>query len=101
MQAAITADQQRAAAAACAASIGPARAFYSTADHAEDLEAVRAVARLRQDRALRRLVRDEAGDGLRLAHPDHVDRLVLDSVLPPDLPDPYSANVARATCRRR
>ena len=30
-----------------------------------------------------------------LAHPDHVERLLLDSVLPPELPDPYSANVLR------
>jgi pimeloyl-ACP methyl ester carboxylesterase len=30
-----------------------------------------------------------------LAHPDHVERLVLDSVLPPDQPDPYQANVLR------
>ena len=28
-----------------------------------------------------------------LAYPDHVSRLLLDSVLPPDLPDPYEANV--------
>ena len=32
----------------------------------------------------------------RSAHPDHVERLVLDSVLPPSLPDPFSANVAQA-----
>jgi pimeloyl-ACP methyl ester carboxylesterase len=30
-----------------------------------------------------------------LAHPSHVERLVLDSVLPPEGPDPYSANVLR------
>ena len=34
-----------------------------------------------------------------LAHPDHVERLVLDSVLPPERPDPYSANdAARPAC---
>ncbi len=41
LQTANTADSERAAATACADSIGPQRAFYSTADHAEDLEAVR------------------------------------------------------------
>ena len=30
-----------------------------------------------------------------LAHPDHVERLLLDSVLPPEEPDPYEANVLR------
>ena len=28
-----------------------------------------------------------------LAHPDHVERLLLDSVLPPELPDPFFTNV--------
>ena len=31
--------------------------------------------------------------GVRAAHPDHVERLLLDSVLPPELPDPFVANV--------
>ena len=41
VQAAITADEQRTAATTCADTIGPNREFYWTADHAEDLEAVR------------------------------------------------------------
>ena len=31
-----------------------------------------------------------------LAHPDQVERVVLDSVVPPNLPDPYRGNVLRA-----
>src|SRR5262249_59107875 len=31
-----------------------------------------------------------------LAHPDHVERLLLDSVVPPELPDPYDSDVLRA-----
>ena len=69
VQAAVTADQQRAAAAACAGTIGPKRDFYSTAEHAEDLDAVRQSLGLRQGRALRRLLRDEAGDGVRARAP--------------------------------
>jgi len=95
LQTAVTADAQRAAAAACASVIGPRRAFYSTADHAEDLEAVRTA--LGFDRV--GLYGVSYGTKLALAyalvHPDHVDRLLLDSVLPPELPDPYSADVLR------
>jgi pimeloyl-ACP methyl ester carboxylesterase len=31
-----------------------------------------------------------------LAHPDRVDRLILDSILPPEFPDPYNADTLRA-----
>ncbi len=41
LQGAVTADAQQSAATACANVIGATRAFYSTAEHAEDLEAVR------------------------------------------------------------
>ena len=53
-------------------------------------------ARVRQDRALRRLVRDEARAGVRARPPDHVERLLLDSVVPPERPDPYGADDLRA-----
>lgn len=95
VQAALTADQQRAAAAACAGRIGPSRAFYSTAEHAEDLDAVR------QSLGFDKIALYGVSYGTKLAmayalaHPTHVERLVLDSVLPPEGPDPYSANVLR------
>ena len=95
VQLALTADQQRAAAAACAGTIGPNRAFYSTAEHAEDLDAVR------QSLGLDKIALYGVSYGTKLAmayalaHPSHVERLVLDSVLPPEGPDPYSANVLR------
>lgn len=95
LQTANTADAERAATAVCAASIGAARDFYSTADHAEDLDAVR------QSLGLNKIALYGVSYGTKLAmayalaHPDHVDRLLLDSVLPPELPDPFSANVAR------
>src|SRR5262249_56335285 len=41
LQRAITADAQQTAAAACADTIGPTRAFYSTPDHAQHPDAVR------------------------------------------------------------
>jgi len=83
-------------ASACASSIGPSASLYGTADHVEDLDAVRAS--LGFDKIV--LYGVSYGTKLALAyafaHPDHVDRLVLDSVLPTDLPDPFGANVARA-----
>jgi pimeloyl-ACP methyl ester carboxylesterase len=81
--------------AACASSIGPAAALYGTADHVEDLDAVRA------SLGLDKIALYGVSYGTKLAlayasaHPTHVDRMVLDSVLPTNLPDPYGANVAR------
>ena len=74
----------------------PPRDFYSTAEHAEDLEAVR------QSLGVDKIALFGVSYGTKLAlayalaHPDHVERLLLDSVLPPELPDPYEANVLRA-----
>lgn len=93
LQRANTADAERAAATACAVALGAQRDFYSTADHAEDLDAVRQA--LGYDKIA--LYGVSYGTKLALAyalaHPDHVERLLLDSVLPPELPDPFSANV--------
>jgi pimeloyl-ACP methyl ester carboxylesterase len=95
IQAAVTADQQRDAATACAAQIGPTRAFYSTADHAEDLEAVRQALGFDKVALFGVSYGTKLAMAYALAHPDHVERLLLDSVLPPEGPDPYSANVLR------
>ena len=95
LQTALTADAQRAAAGQCASIIGSGRVFYGTADHAEDLDAVRQA--LGADKVA--LFGVSYGTKLSLAyalaHPDHVERLVLDSVLAPEQPDPYSADVLR------
>ena len=91
-----TSATEQAAVSACADALGATRAFYGTLEHAEDLEAVRAS-----------IGADKVGlwgvsYGTKLAmayafvHPDRVDRLLLDSVLPTDLPDPFFSNVLRA-----
>ncbi len=96
LQTANTADAERAAATACASAIGPPRDFYSTATHAEDLEAVR------QSLGYNKIALYGVSYGTKLAmayalaHPDHVERLLLDSVLPPELPNPFSANTLQA-----
>jgi pimeloyl-ACP methyl ester carboxylesterase len=95
VQAAITADQQRTAAAGCGASIGPAAAFYSTHEHAEDLEAVRQALGFDKIALYGVSYGTKLAMAYALAHPDHVERIALVSVLPPEGPDPYSANVVR------
>jgi pimeloyl-ACP methyl ester carboxylesterase len=80
----------------CAATLGPQRAFYGTADHAEDLEAVR------QWLGVDRIAIWGVSYGTKLAlayalaHPDHVERLLLDSVVPPEGSDPFGAGVLQA-----
>jgi len=95
VQTALTADQQRAAAAACAGTIGPTRSYYSTAEHAEDLDAVRQALGLDKIALYGVSYGTKLAMAYALAHPTHVERLVLDSVLPPEGPDPYSAGVLR------
>lgn len=96
LQVAMTEEANRAAAEACGLSLGAAANFYSTATHAEDLEAVR------QSLGVDKVALYGVSYGTKLsmayalAHPDHVSRLLLDSVLPPELPDPYEASVFRS-----
>jgi pimeloyl-ACP methyl ester carboxylesterase len=96
LQRAITADQQQISAGGCATTIGAARDFYSTGEHAEDLDAVRASLGLGKVALYGVSYGTKLSLSYALAHPDRVDRLLLDSVLPPELPDPYSADVLRA-----
>ena len=80
----------------CASSIGPAASLYGTADHAADLDAVRAS--LGFDTVA--VYGVSYGTKLALAYasafPTHVSRIVLDSVLPTNFPDPFSSDVLRA-----
>jgi pimeloyl-ACP methyl ester carboxylesterase len=96
LQKAATADTEQSAAAACAAQLGPQRDFYSTADHAEDLDAVRQALGFDKVGLYGVSYGTKLALAYALAHPDHVERLLLGSVLPPELPDPYEANVLQA-----
>jgi pimeloyl-ACP methyl ester carboxylesterase len=88
-----TAERFASLAAACAAIIGPQRVFYSTRDHADDMDAVRAA--LGVDKI--GLYGVSYGTKLALAYalgyPAHVERIALDSVVPVDYPDPFDQNV--------
>jgi pimeloyl-ACP methyl ester carboxylesterase len=84
---------------ACAAALGPRRAFYTTLDSADDIERVRlalGIARLG-------LFGTSYGTKVALAYaehyPEHVERLLLDSVVPLDGPDPFERDVFKAVPR--
>ena len=101
LQRAETADTEQVAAGACATQLGAQRDFYSTADHAEDLEAVRQALGFDKVALYGVSYGTKLALAYALAHPDHVERILLGSVLPPGLPDPYEANVLARTCPRR
>ena len=96
LQAAVTPTGEDKLAAACAASLGPDASLYGTADHIEDLDAVRAALGFDQVALFGVSYGTKLALSYASAHPDNVNLLVLDSVLPPSLPDPFSANVLRA-----
>ena len=80
-------------AAGCAASIGATRDFYSTHDHAEDTEAVRLALGVDKIGIWGTSYGTKLALAYALAYPTHVERLLLDSVLPTDYPEPFEANV--------
>jgi pimeloyl-ACP methyl ester carboxylesterase len=97
----------RAAVQACARGIGPRRQFYTTLDTVADLEV------LRRALGIEKWVVDGVSYGSYVAarygllHPDHVEKLVLDSVVPHDGVDtlavrsmPATARVLRDACRQ-
>ncbi|HEY2371295.1 MAG TPA: alpha/beta fold hydrolase [Gaiellaceae bacterium] len=83
-------------AAECAAELGSGTSYYSTADHAADLEAVR------QALGFPRIAVMGVSYGTRLAlayasaYPQHVDRLVLDSIVPPDQDSAFESDTLKA-----
>jgi pimeloyl-ACP methyl ester carboxylesterase len=94
------------AAGACGRSIGPRRSFYTSADSADDLEALRI--RL----GVPRIALYAVSYGTRVAveyarrYPDRVERMILDSPVSIDAPDPLAretlgavGRVLRAVCR--
>jgi len=82
-------------AASCADSLGPQRDFYSTHEHAEDLEAVRASLGVDKVALWGTSYGTKLALAYALAHPDHVERLLLDSVVPTDR-DTYGTSVLKA-----
>lgn len=101
LQAGLRADRATLAAlfSRCAAQLGPAAGLYSTRDHAEDLEAVRAALGFERIGIWGTSYGTKLAVAYALAHPERVDRLVLDSVLPPEGPDALGLDTLRAVPR--
>jgi len=90
----VTLEQEQALTRECADQIGPTRQFYATRDHAEDIEAVRQALDLGKIGLYGVSYGTKLALAYALAHPGSVDRLLLDSVVPPDYPDPFDRVVA-------
>ena len=84
---------------ACAEQIGPERAFYTSLDSVADIEA------LRKALGYEKLVLWGTSYGTKVAeeyaqeYPQHVEALVLDSVVPPTGPDPFDRTTFEAIPR--
>ena len=94
------------AAAACARRLGPRRAFYTSRDSADDIDALREQLGAEQVALYGTSYGTKVSLVYALRHPARVDRLVLDSVAEADGPDPLYRDtfaavprVLRALCR--
>ena len=96
------------AAAACARSLGTRRAFYTSRDSADDIEAIRVQIGAERVALFGTSYGTKLALGYAQRYPDRVDRMVLDSVVELDGPDPYyldalaaAPRALRSLCRRR
>jgi pimeloyl-ACP methyl ester carboxylesterase len=91
-----TVEQEATLARDCAETIGPTRQFYATRDHAADMEAVRSALGYGKIAIYGVSYGTKLALAYALGYPNFVDRMILDSVLPTSLPDPYDRNVLQA-----
>lgn len=93
---ATSAEQGAALARDCADQIGPTRRFYTTRDHADDIEAVRTALGFGKIGLYGVSYGTKLALAYALGYPNAVDRIVLDSVLPTGFPEPFDRNVDQA-----
>jgi pimeloyl-ACP methyl ester carboxylesterase len=93
LQVALTIPAEIAGAAACGNSLGPAAPFYSTALHAADLDAVRQALGFDKIGVYGVSYGTKLAMAYALGYPQHVDRLLLGSVVPPNQADPWDSYV--------
>jgi len=84
---------------ACSARLGPRRAFYATTDTVADLEAVRTELGVARWAIAGISYGTYVAERYARAHPERVERLVLDSVVPQEDVDPFMRPTLRATAR--
>src|SRR3954467_6881375 len=80
----------------CAARLGAARKHYTTADSVEDMEAIRAQLGVEKVTLFGISYGTELAIQYARTYPQHVERLILDSVVDPDDADPYFTSTFRA-----
>jgi pimeloyl-ACP methyl ester carboxylesterase len=80
----------------CARRLGARRAFYTTPDSVADMEAIRTAVGARKLTLFGISYGTELALAYARAHPDRVDRLILDSVVDPDEDDPFGLAGFRA-----
>src|SRR3954469_14360272 len=80
----------------CAARLGVARKHYTTADSVEDMEAIRAQLGVEKVTLFGISYGTELAIQYARSYPQHVERLILDSVVDPDDADPYFTSTFQA-----
>jgi pimeloyl-ACP methyl ester carboxylesterase len=88
-----------AAVAACATELGPQRSFYTSADTVADIEAIRVAGGYEKLVLFGTSYGTKVAEEYAAAHPSRVEALVLDSVVPPDGPDPFDRSTFAAVPR--
>ena len=83
----------------CAAALGPRRAFYTTADTVEDMEAIRRELGVERIGIYGTSYGTKVALAYALRYPSHVERMALDSVVEADGPDPLYRDTFGATPR--
>ncbi len=93
---------------ACAAQLGPTRSLYTTADTVADIEAIRRAGGYEKLLLYGTSYGTKVAEEYAQTYPEHVEGLVLDSVVTPTGPDPLDRStfaaiprVLRALCARR
>jgi pimeloyl-ACP methyl ester carboxylesterase len=74
----------------CAAQLGPTRRFYATADSVADIEALRVAGGYEKLVLYGTSYGTKVAEEYAQAYPSHVEALVLDSVVPPNGPEPLN-----------
>jgi pimeloyl-ACP methyl ester carboxylesterase len=82
--------REQALVAKCATEIGPSRAFYSTRDHVDDIDAVRRALGVDKIALSGTSYGTQLSVAYALTYPSHVERLILDSVADPSGRDPFA-----------
>src|SRR5919201_158950 len=88
-------QREQALVAKCATEIGSSRSFYSTRDHADDIDAVRQALGADKIGLWGTSYGTQLSVAYALTHPTHVERLLLDSVADPGGRDPFSLDDLR------